>query len=238
MAEPVIRSPVRDPPGLLVRGNGHTPGGNVPRRGSIRVLLSQTSKALGLPFNESDTPDSLPLTHSRAFQFQRQTTDSSLIAPISRGSVGSESGNLVRRCCKRYISKMIAHFILVMVLGSYILMGTLLYVYIIGPKEEKFDASLSVVPFDVDSVVTYLRTAVLSPIYGQNSTIRKVNLDHFRLYLRHRIREAGVYENKRDFSPVSGILYSVSVISGIGKARQPIRLCKLVLSEFHAKISP
>lgn len=223
-----VRTPLHRNPaagtGLHVRGNGHPADEHVPRRGSIRVLLSQTSKALGLPFNEStDTPEKVvsPPNYNRAFQFQRQATNSSLNPPHSPNSISSlerqETGNFVNQCCKKYISRLIAHFILILVLGGYVLMGTLLYVYVIGPEEEMFEQQWTSTPFDVDAVMSYLRSNVMAPALGKNITMRHQNLEHFQSYLKHRIKAAGIYENKRDFSAVSGILYSVSIISGIGK---------------------
>ncbi|XP_055356880.1 LOW QUALITY PROTEIN: potassium channel subfamily K member 2-like [Paramacrobiotus metropolitanus] len=201
--------------------NGRNSDDNVPRRGSIRVLLSQTSKALGLPFNETDTPDPLPPTRNKAFQFQRQGTNSSLDVPRSPHSIAGSlddatKGSSLQRCCKKYISRLIAHFILIMVMGAYILMGTLLYVYIIGPEEEQFEKDRLTTPFVIDDVMNYLKVHVLA-----YSNVTERNVDNFRIFLYYRIQQAGVYENKRDFSAVSGILHSVSVISGIGIGNPP-----------------
>ena len=98
-------------------------------------------------------------------------------------------------------------------------MGTLLYVYIIGPEEAAFEAAKSNKPFDVEAVMEYLSSAVLKqfPVRDTNVTLYYPNLDNFRSYLKYHAKAAGVYENKRDFSAVSGILYSVSIISGVGE---------------------
>jgi hypothetical protein len=95
-------------------------------------------------------------------------------------------------------------------------------VYIIGPEEAEYEGKRSVTSFDVDGVMEYLKTAVLTTQDANRSRVAvpepyPPNLDNFRAFLKHRVKQAGVYVNKRDFSAVSGILYSVSVISGIGK---------------------
>ncbi|OQV13294.1 hypothetical protein BV898_12500 [Hypsibius exemplaris] len=226
--------------------NGHANSSeakHLPRRGSIRVLLSETSKALGLPFEGEGPETPEPPANHRMFPFQRQATTSSLNVPHTPNSVtggssqGKENYQNDRRCCK-HVSRLFAHSVLIVILGCYVMMGTLLFVYIIGPEEAQFEAQRTGTSFDVDEVMGYLKTVVLKQpdqtvtgegvrrhdgVVGQreDSQMDYTNLDNFRTFLKHRVKMAGVYVNKRDFSAVSGILYSVSVIGGIGIGNPP-----------------